>query len=66
MTEAAGGLAHWAGGVLASAVVALLARVCWRVGGCLGVGAALLLWATWAALVWLLLVALADLAAGRL
>jgi hypothetical protein len=41
MTEAAGGLAHWAGGVLASAVVALLARVCWRVGGCLGVGTAL-------------------------
>lgn len=56
---------HLAQGVLTAGVLALLGRAAWRVGGLLGVLASLFLWGTWAACVWLVLVALAALVVGR-
>jgi hypothetical protein len=58
-------VAHLGTRVLAAVLLALLGRVAWKVGGLLGVLASLFLWGTWAACVWLVLLALAALAAGR-
>jgi uncharacterized membrane protein YgaE (UPF0421/DUF939 family) len=55
------------GGLMAALLFSVLARVAWRIGGLLGVAAALVLWCLWGIALWQLLLTLAALVgrAGR-